>query len=490
MSLRADVADFEKVERALAAAKKPVTESDVAAATALPASTVDLCMRDALQAFEARLDVREDGSLVYDFGKKLVPRGKRPWSYWLRKAGGALWKGFTVFFKAWTAVMLVGYVIVFSLIILIALIAISVAAEEDVGATAGIEAFVRLLGSIFADFVTHSTFVAISTDHHGYAHRRYEPKASAWKKKRKPQSTSTEAKSFVASVYDFIFGPERAPFDEGAQTREVISFVRESLGRLTISDVQGLSGYSRKEAESFFARFVGEFDGEVTFDEQGTLQATFPRLLESAGREQDEPIVHYWDEYEPPYEQTGNTGSRNFAIGALNTFNLMMSGIGISAFGGVLGAAATGLGWGLGIVPFVFSLLFFAIPVGRAGANLVRNRRQHQHNIRKRIFHAAFETDAPHVRVRDLLAAANQMRTTEEVLKLDDIDDALREMIDDLGGELDVDDEGEIILLLDTLRAEQAAHRAQRALPPPDERAVVPEQVVQEQAAVPVPRRG
>lgn len=482
MSLRSNVADFEKVEQALAAAQKPLTEADVAAATALPASTVDLAMRDALKTFEARLDVREDGSLVYDFGQKLKARGKRPWTYWLRKAGGWLWKGFTVFFKAWTAVMLVGYVIAFSVIILAGIIALSVAAEEDVGASAGIEAFFKLIASIFADFVTHGWLFYSAVDSHGYQHRRYTPKESAWKKKRKPEATPKQAKSFVSSVYDFIFGPERAPFDEGAQTREVISFVRENLGQLTISDVQGLSGFSRKEAESFFARFVGEFDGDVSFDEAGTLRATFPQLLESAGREQDEPIIHYWDEYEPPFEQTGNTAGRNWGIGALNTFNLVMSGLAMGVFGGLFGAATTGIGWGLGIVPFVFSLLFFAIPVGRAGVNAVRNHKQHQHNIRKRIFHAAFETDAPHVRVRDLLQHCNEDRTTEEVLKLDDIDDHLREMIEDLGGDLDVDDDGEIIVLLETLRNEQAVHRADRSLPAASEEEVVtvPQQEVVE----------
>lgn len=473
MSIRTDLHEFDKVEKALKKAGGPVTAADIAGATGMPINFAEIALKDAMALFESKISVREDGSLVYDFGSSLVSRAKKPWTYWLKKGTDFVWKGFKFGFKIVTAVTMLSYVVVFSVLIIAAVIAMSAASEDDAGIGPAFGLIGRMFIEIFAQLAWHGALFERTTDHHGYPHRKYVPKQSRWRQKRKPKASSKENKSFIASVYDFVFGPERAPFDDKAQTREVLSFVRENLSMLTISDVQALSGYSRSEAESFFSRFIGEFNGNIAFNEDGTISATFPELMESAGREQDEPIVYYWDEYEPPFEQSGNATSRDVMIGGLNIFNLVMGGALTNYFLTTMPEMmTTPLGVFLGVFPMVFSAMFFAIPGARALQNLYRNFKQHQNNIRKRVFRSAYFHDRSSIRVRDILAAANQIRTSEETLKIDDIDDRLRKMIDDLGGDLDVDSQGEIVLRLDLMERERDLRT---------------EDNVQEAAAIPVP---
>ena len=393
--LRTD-ANAGAVKEFLARAKSAVSEGDVAAGTGLDVSSAKAALYSLMRTHQSTLAVHDDGTLVYDFGRELVPLGRPSWRDQAASVGRLLWKGFSFLYKASLAVVLVAYAVAFVAMIIAAAVAASSASKDD-RPTKG--AF-RLVGAVFRgifEFMTYRAIVYGDTDRYGYQHGHYEPKSPVLQR----QPATPHEKSFVASVYDFVLGPTRVAPHDLAQRQEVASFVRKNRGVLTIRDVQALSGMAREEAEKFFAQFVAEQDGVAEITEQGALYATFEELLRSKSTKHDAPIEFYWDEYEAPLELTGNTSAKNVLIAFLAAFNLTGSFM-------VMNGAVAGLGdaavW-LGAVPAVIFTLFFAIPLMRMPLVWWKNRQQHAHNIRKRLFGVIFGSQEEHIRSADVIDA-------------------------------------------------------------------------------------
>jgi hypothetical protein len=440
----------EKVKAFLFRVKSARSEGDVAAGTGLDIGSVKKALYDLMRRYRATLSVREDGSLIYDFGESLVPLSEISWREKLSSFGAWVWKGFSFAYKSSLAVVLVLYALIFVLLILAAAISAS-AASEDEGPAEG--AF-RLVAAVFEaifDFVTYQAIVYDDTDSYGYPYKHYEPKVPVL-----PQREQKEhAKSFIASVYDFVLGPKRIEADGRAQHRELASFVRKNRGVLTVRDVQALSGMSRAEAEAFFAKFVAEQGGQAEVSEEGALYATFEELLRSKSKESDEPIVYYWDEYEAPHELTGNTAGKNVAISLLAAFNLAGSYFVVNTLP-ELSQMSNWFVW-LGIVPGVIFSLFFALPLLRAPLVWWRNRKQHVHNIRKRLFRAIFGASDSGLAAADVVERANQAAETEEKLRIADMGPLVEETLGEVGGERSVDGKGRIVTDMRRLRLEEEA---------------------------------
>ena len=228
--------------------------------------------------------------------------------------------------------------------------------------------------------------------------------------------------------------------------------MRNNGGVLTIRDVQALSGMTREEAEQFFAQFVAEQDGVAEVTEDGALYATFEELLRSKTTKHDAPIELYWDEYEAPFELTGNTTGKNLLIALLAGFNLTC------AYAVLNGVGELGeLGLWLGAVPAVIFSLFFAIPLLRAPFVWWNNKQQHAHNIRKRLFRVIFDARDEWLAGSDVIERANQRATTEEKLRIADVGDLLDETLLDLGGDQNVDERGQVATDMTQLRIEEQA---------------------------------
>jgi len=439
----------EQVKAFLAKAGARVSEADVIAGTGLGVFAVKAALYDLMRRYVCALDVGEGGTLVYDFGDKLRPLHKPTWGERLRGVGRALWRGFSFVYKASLAVILVAYAVTFVVLIVAAAIAAS-AATKDEGPAEGAFHLVALIFRAIFEFATFSALTYGDTDRHGYPHKHFEPKKPVLPR-RKPKEHD---KSFIASVYDFVLGPKRVEIDDRAQQREVAAFVRSHGGVLTISDVQALSGLSRAEAERFFAAFVAEFEGSAEISEQGSLYATFPDLLRSSSDEQDEPIIYYWDEYEPPFELTGNTTGKNLTVAALAAFNLVCSLFAI----GYLGDGGTALAW-LGVIPASIFSLFFAIPALRAPWVWWQNRKQHLNNIRKRLFRAIFGSKEEQLSFGEVVDQANSVAKTEERLDADKLKPLLEETLRQVGGQLDMDTRDQLVMDLARLRGEETARQ-------------------------------
>jgi hypothetical protein len=342
------------------------------------------------------------------------------------------------------AVVLVAYAVTFVVLIIVAAIAASTAAEDDTPAEGAFYLSRAVFRGIF-DFMTYSALTYSDVDRHGYQYTHFEPKAPVLPR-RKPKEHD---KAFIASVYDFVLGPGRVEPDPRAQRQEVAAFVRKNGGVLTVGDVQALSGMTRPVADEFFATFVAEQDGAAEVTQDGALYATFEELLRSRSTKHDAEIMFYWDEYEPPHELTGNTTGKNVLIAALAAFNLACS-VFVLAGGSGLGD----LGLLLGAVPAGIFSLFFAVPLFRAPLVWWRNRQQHIHNIRKRLFQVIFGGDDERLSADEVVARANNKSTTEEKLQLALVGELLGETLLDVGGDQDVDDSGAVVTDMSRLRLE------------------------------------
>ena len=426
-----DAADIRRIESVLEDARAPITDADVAAASALDIGNVRRLLRQLMHRYECALDVREDGALVYRFSRPLRRLDKPTWRERFHRFGRRLWRGFSWAYRASLAFVLVAYAVAFVVLIIAAALAASAAAEDEGPA----EGAFRLVGAIFRgifEFTTHSALMYADLDGFGYRHRHFEPTPALLSREKKKHK-----KGFVAAVYDFVLGPDRVALPEGAQTRELAAFVRRSGGSLTVADVQALSGMSREAAEKAFARFVAEFEGNVTITADGVMVATFPALLESASRAQDAEPIYFWDEYEPPFELNGNSAGQNVLVAGLGAFNLA------GALAVLSGALPTGAATALGVVPLIVFSLFFALPLLRWPLVWWNNRKQHETNIRKRLYRAIFGTREERVLFDEIVERANERRTTEEELDPEALRSLIESTIDELGSSYELNNADE-----------------------------------------------
>ncbi|MCP4503561.1 MAG: hypothetical protein GY822_26820 [Deltaproteobacteria bacterium] len=433
-------------------AQKAVSEGDVAAGAGIDIGSARRNLYGLMRTHHAALFPHDDGMLVYDFGKKLKPLNQPSWRDRLSSVARWTWRGFSFVYKASLAVVLVSYAVLFLVLIFAAAIAASVASEDE-GPVQGAGYLVISVFRAIFDFSIMSSMVT-ATDPHGYSYRELDSKKSSFSRDK----SKTPKKSFISSVYDFVLGPARAIPDENAQHREVSAFVRSNHGVLTIANVQALSGFSRVKAESFFALYVAQLDGEVTVTDEGVLYAEFPELLSSKSTTDDEEVVFFWDEYEAPFKLTGNTGGKNVFIGFLAAFNLFCATV-ILQNATLFGAAGLWLG---GIPAAIFSL-FFALVLFRAPGVWWKNRKRHQTNLKKRFFKAIFQARKRDPSFEELVDQANALATTERTLELVKNERLIEEMAVDFSVDIDANEAGQSVLQLDSLQNElqsaQVSHR-------------------------------
>lgn len=437
---------------------KQFTLEDAVSVTGMPVLETEVAIKDLIGKYDSKLKVTENGDLIYDFGDQLQRRHRKTWGERLQEVLKVLWKGFQLFYKLLTSLFLVIYFVVF----IVFLIGLALSSEDGDGIGDSIAVMLRLFISIFEwNTIMGYDRRYYRQDNYGYTYQHYQEKPSVFKRRKKPKNPKDE-KSFVASIYDFIFGPPRVELDPLANNQEVATFLREHKGLIATSEVQALAGWKREEAEAFMTECLSLFNGEAKVSDNGTLYGDFSQLIRAKNRKGEEPVVWYWDEYEPEYELTGNSNGRNAIIIAINTFNLAVSSI--LTFGGYLGPLGLNLGWfgmiALGIFPFVYSATFFLIPIFRWMRLRPLRRKQRELNIRKRLMRIVFQTydqgeDHVHkIPLNVLTNAANKQRTTEEKLDTVTIDRVMKDTLADLGGEAYVDDNAEVMYRFDLIAQE------------------------------------
>jgi len=458
---------FSVMERRLAEGAKRLTLTEAAATTGLSIDEAEAALRELLMRYDCVLQVTENGDLIYDFGPRLHRRDEKSFREYLDEFLELLWKGFVLFFKAWIAITLVVYFLIFLTILVMAVITLLFAGGNKSKGRRSRSAApfhliyyaARLFVAIF-DWGTAATTTTYQTDQHGYRYATYQPKSAPLSpfQPKNAQTAQPAKKSFIASVYDFVFGPPRVTRDPLENQKEIAAYVRRNKGILFVSEIKALTGLDSTPAALLFSDCIGRFQGDIRISDRKLMYGLFDRLLRTAGEDEGR-IVYYWDEYEPPHFLTGNTPQMNVLIVFLNGFNLLFSLIILSgAF-----EEALSVFW-LGTVPLLFSVIFFAVPLLRLPVVLWREARRNAENQRRRVMRAIFLNRGRAQTPEQVLHIVNQPSGPEPLSKKT-VEDILARLVRDLPGEIRTDAQGQVLyeFPIITLELEEAERlRAQR----------------------------
>lgn len=309
------------LERLIKKSKGKISPADASATTGYPLEQVKDALSRLIELYEARVTMdNETGQIQFIFKYPFFRRGKKTIKEILQNVLEILWKGFQIVYKASIGIILIFYTVIF-ILILIAIIFAGRSSDRDSKIDIG-----SILGGLFRGILDAYTFSLITRDisyrydDYGYRYKSYQPEKN-------------RGKGFVKSVFSFVFGPERPKYDPLEDAKEAIAFIRQNNGRITAGHIVALTGLSFEEAEARLAEYAVKFNGELEITEEGYVVAEFTDLMNKASDEfKGGKIVFYEDEVEPPYELTGNSSGRNFAIAGMNLFNLFMSFILINSF--------------------------------------------------------------------------------------------------------------------------------------------------------------
>ena len=418
-----------------------LSPADVAASTGISVQEAQDALERMMELYEARITLREEtGDLLFVFPLPLRKRGSKTFREVALQVRDALWKAFVVVYKAAIGVILILYTLIFIIILIALALAASQNRDRDRDDSGGVN---HLIGGIFRAIFEGMQFYALNRaigygfDSDGMRYRRFEPKEPGEKKK-----------NFIRSVYDFVFGPDRPPYDPLEDAREAAAFIRTNRGKLTAGHLIMLGGWSYEKAEEKLTDVLVRFKGHPDMTDDGIVIGDFEEMT----RREDPAlkgaaIVLYQDETEPPYEQTGNSSGRNFAIALMNVFNLVMSFSILT--GNLLPVDHVLIRIALGWFPFVFSLLFFLIPLIRLPIIRKKERQRHRNNIRKKIVGVVTSQPQRRFTFADIMLFGGINKNDEQTA---------RELIDritaELGGETQLDNNGTVYYVFPRLAQE------------------------------------
>ncbi len=457
-------AQFLVLEKYVKTKSKEFTVNDAASVTGLPLLETEEAVKQLMEKYDCKLKVTEGGDLVYDFGR-LQRRNTKSFGEYFEDFMQALWRGFMVAYKIAISLFLIVYFIIFLVLVLALVVGVLSGGKDNNNSSKGIGQLLFVVFRIFLSIFEWSTILGYHNtyrryDRQGYGYRHYTEKqgvlAGEMAKRGKAKTIdSKDQKGFVASIYDFVFGPPRVETDLMLENqREVATYLRENKGLVSIYELQALAGWTREEAENFMTRLLANYDGKAEISPNAVLYGDFTEFTRSKDRTGEAPVIWYWDEYEPEYELTGNKTGRNAGIVAMNSFNLLLSA---AVLWGPLGdmfdyepAIMVVLGW----IPLVYSLIFFFIPLVRSLLLLPKHRLRYKANLRKRLMKAIFQEHNAQMSLKRLTQIANEKATTEEKLSEKIVEKTMMDVIYDLGGESFVDNDGEIIYKFERLDQE------------------------------------
>jgi hypothetical protein len=303
---------------------------------------------------------------------------------------------------------------------------------------------------------------------------------------------------FYERVNRFVFGPPPVVEDPRERERRVLEEIRRCEGRVAPGDVMRVTGVDRETAERDLLRLVVEYEGDIQVSDDGAIVYVFKALRTTAGRGALPAPGYVWSERRAVPALTGNSASTNFVLGALNGFNLTVSGIAVA--GGLtverlfqiiehvrlvaaLGpdapplVAAHGVPLLLGWVPLAFSAGLFLLPARRALRRRAEKAAIAAENGRRALMRLTLAEPggvaqlSPAVARRAWLEASG---TNDRAKDGDGVTKEIEAAVRALGGEIDLDASGAVVYVFSTEARERSALRTLRAAAPALEEAAGP----------------
>ncbi|MCB0701728.1 MAG: hypothetical protein KDC55_03385 [Ignavibacteriae bacterium] len=424
------------LEKLIKSSNGRIAPQDAAAATGYSTQDVEDSLARLMELYKCKVEVDEENARpIFNFDIPFKKRGEKTFQEKLAVAINIFWEVFKKIYKVAIGVILIVYTLIF--VIIIMLVASQGGDRDRRNNNSS-----RMISNIFSAIFHGMRFAAINkhystaVDRDNMHYRYYE----------KPEH---KGKKFIQSVYDFVFGPERPEFDPLNDTKEVATYIRDHSDKITSADIINLSGVDYDEADSRLAEYASKFRGSIDITENGTAVADFRDLSVISSKLEGGKVEYYIDEVEPPYEMTGNTSGRNFGIGFMNLFNLLMS---IAVIQGAAQIESGLVIFALGWFPLIFSILFFLIPIGRALTHKKKEAERSKNVVRK-------------ILVGQIIAANGGPLTMEQVISkinlqnhsIKEVEEVLSKVVLDLRGEIVIAENGTPMYNFDRLKRELAA---------------------------------
>jgi hypothetical protein len=354
------------LSQALRGRQGQLTRADAIAASGLPAHVVESSLERLLKRYKSHLAVTEEGELLYAFDPAMRRRDEPSFEERLRAGLRVLSRVGMWLFKAWIAVTLIAYLVLFVLLLLAYLFGSSNQDDrDDRPHTSGL-GMSWLWWYLLPDW--------------GFGYRAHDPFGRPQPLRRAP---GRPKKKLIASVFDFVFGPKPPAEDALKDEREVVAYLRAHQGRLVATDLVRLFGFGYTQAEEEVTRLLVDYEGEPEVTSDGVLVYSFPKLLKSTDDRSESTWRTAWQRLEPRPLLTGNPAGTDTLIGAFAGFNLLASWFAASWAQKTLGLSGPTASLWLTGFPLAFFALFLSIPILRLisrrladPARVARNRQR------------------------------------------------------------------------------------------------------------------
>lgn len=429
-----------------------VTPVELATKTGNSLDEINLALDRLIELYETRINLnQETGALQYIFQYPLFKRGSKTFKEKLFFIFDKIYKAFQVVYKASVGIILIFYTILFVLILLVFILAASRNDNDDSGSNFSFApALIRGIiwgiidGIFWINHPLNPTSIVYQVD--PVTGSRYK----TYKKEK------NKGKGFVRSAFSFVFGPDLPKFDPLADAREVLAYLKlYTKGKLTAANIIELSGADYPKAESKLAEYVGKFQGNLNVTNSGVLYGDFENIVEDSSNKGDHSNIEFYkDEVEPPVEFTGNTAGKNFAVIAMNTFNLAMSAFFLFAAIPPIIYQDTEILLSdyafLSTFPFIVSVLYFVIPLLRFPAYKARKAKRDYNVWHKKIIGYICSQRKVEFSLQDFIYNLNISSNSQ----IDKLQNMLSKIVVELEGTIEISENGETIYKFERLYKE------------------------------------
>ncbi|MDR0689807.1 MAG: hypothetical protein LBG08_06035 [Spirochaetaceae bacterium] len=374
-------AAYQKVVAAFKKQRNGATIADITAKTALPLDSVRELVSAAADEYRARLQVTESGEILYSFPHGFVSK-YHGFRRNLTRAIEKIKKGIKIagiwIFKVWIMGMLLGYFVLFMLIALASLV-ISVAGSSSNSDNRSSRRGNGLGGMYFASQI-FNLIVRIwfyseltkSLDGRYHGNRQVKPKG----------------RPLYKAIFSFVFGDEDPNGDwPSREKRSLIAYIQAHGGVISLPEFMTLTGLPPEKADGAILSCCAEFGGLPEATGEGTVVYRFdPLLLRADGQDRSfsgiSAIIKRLKSF------SSNKKSMNSWFGVINGVNLafgtyfLFNALNVGApvfqtqpsagpylyavayvfFSHLLSNPLSFITIGLGLIPLIFSFLFWLIP--------------------------------------------------------------------------------------------------------------------------------
>jgi len=373
--------------QALRGKKGRLTKADAITVSGLPSYVVDESLERLLKTYKSRLEVTEDGELLYSFDPGMVRRDEPTLGEKLRTIGRALARAGVWAFKAWITVTLIVYVIGFAILVLAMMFGGNDRRRDDD----------RGFGGGGIGWLWWFLMPNWMTGGYGYGYG-YGQRYDAWGRpvEAPPPRAQLQGpkKKFIYSVFDFVFGPARPDPDKLADEREILGYLRAHDGRITATDLVGMFGWSYHNAEEEVTRLLVDYDGDPEVTDDGVIIYQFPKLLKSANETALSPTKpkSVAQRLESRPVLTGNSKTADVLIGAFAGFNLVVSFFAANWAQMRFGLVGPTWHFLLTAFPLAFFAIFLSVPTLRALGRKVGDKRREARNAERLAIQKVLDT--------------------------------------------------------------------------------------------------